>query len=136
MFGCDWATGKIHCRSLPTRSKALRTLATDEVFVEGRPLNATDLAVGPDGALYFCTGGRGTDGGVYRIRLDQAPTVKTTPSRFTLDDALAHPQLDADWAKARIVGVKQSLGQKWDMQLPTIVTSAKRTRSDERLQGT
>ena len=31
-------------------------------------MNVTDLAVGPDGALYFTMGGRGTQGGVYRIR--------------------------------------------------------------------
>ena len=28
----------------------------------------TDLAVGPDGALYFTMGGRHSQGGVYRIR--------------------------------------------------------------------
>lgn len=32
-----------------------------------RPLNVTDLAVGPDGALYFTTGGRGTPGAVHRL---------------------------------------------------------------------
>ena len=37
-------------------------------ILKGRPLNVTDLAVGPDGALYFCTGGRGTDGGIYRLK--------------------------------------------------------------------
>ena len=30
-------------------------------------MNVTDLAVGPDGALYFTMGGRGSQGGVYRI---------------------------------------------------------------------
>ena len=33
-------------------------------------MNVTDLAVGPDGAMYFTMGGRGTQGGVYRIRYD------------------------------------------------------------------
>jgi putative heme-binding domain-containing protein len=30
-------------------------------------MNVTDLGVGPDGAFYFTLGGRGTEGGVYRI---------------------------------------------------------------------
>jgi putative heme-binding domain-containing protein len=42
--------------------------ATREDFAVGRPLNVTDMAVGPDGALYFTTGGRGTQSGLYRIR--------------------------------------------------------------------
>ena len=41
--------------------------ATSSVFLKGRPMAVTDLAVGPDGGLYFSTGGRGTEGGVYRI---------------------------------------------------------------------
>ena len=44
------------------------TYATEvETFAAGKPLNVTGLDVGPDGALYFCTGGRGTEGGIYRI---------------------------------------------------------------------
>ena len=37
----------------------------------GEPLNVTDLDVGPDGWLYFATGGRGTSGGLYRVTYGQ-----------------------------------------------------------------
>ncbi|WP_337225206.1 hypothetical protein, partial [Proteus terrae] len=37
-------------------------------FLEGKPLNVTDLEFGPDGALYFTTGGRATQSGLYRVR--------------------------------------------------------------------
>ncbi len=30
-------------------------------------MNVTDIEVGADGWLYFATGGRGTDGGIYRV---------------------------------------------------------------------
>ncbi|MEM8946847.1 MAG: HEAT repeat domain-containing protein [Planctomycetota bacterium] len=130
MFGCDWATGKINCVRFK-RFGASYT-ATNEVFVEGRPLNATDLAVGPDGALYFCTGGRGTDGGVYRIRWTKHRPNNQLPR--TLEDALAQPQLDADWAKARVVGVRQALGTQWDQQLPLVATSTNRPIA-QRLQA-
>ena len=41
--------------------------ASVETFLSGQPLNVTDLDVGPDGWLYFVTGGRGTGGGLYRV---------------------------------------------------------------------
>ena len=38
------------------------------MFLQGRPLNVTDLAFGPDGAMYFITGGRRTQSALYRVR--------------------------------------------------------------------
>ena len=66
MFVGDWALGQIHAVKLE-RNGATYT-AKISTLLKGRPLNVTDLDVGPDGALYFCTGGRGTDGGIYRVR--------------------------------------------------------------------
>ena len=69
-------TGEIHeHRRLVVRPDSRRAdegkrrsyTAEAEVFLQGRPLNVTDIAVGPDGWLYFSTGGRGTEGGIYRI---------------------------------------------------------------------
>lgn len=130
LFGCDWATGKINCVRLKRLGASYS--ATNEVFVEGRPLNATDLAVGPDGALYFCTGGRGTDGGVYRIRWIEHQPANQQP--ITLEDALAQPQLDAAWSKTQLAGVKQSLGRAWNEQLPTVALDVGRNLA-ERLQA-
>ena len=130
MFGCDWATGKIHCVRFKRKGATYR--AQSEVFVEGRPLNATDLAVGPDGALYFCTGGRGTDGGVYRIRWTEHQP--NTEAPIDLATALRQPQLDADWAKAKLANIKQSLGQAWNQQLATLATATERKVS-ERLRA-
>jgi len=41
--------------------------ATFETFVQARPLPVTDMAFGPDGAMYFTIGGRKTQSGLYRI---------------------------------------------------------------------
>ncbi|MGI9427577.1 MAG: HEAT repeat domain-containing protein, partial [Bythopirellula sp.] len=122
MFGCDWATGRIHCVRFKRQGASYQ--ADSEVFVEGRPLNATDLAVGPDGSLYFCTGGRGTDGGVYRIRWTDHQASADTPTG--IEGALAQPQLDADWAKAKIASIQQSLGPAWEQQLTAIASSSDR----------
>ncbi len=131
MFGCDWATGKIHCVRFERYGASYR--AKSEVFVEGRPLNATDIAVGPDGALYFCTGGRGTDGGVYRIRwtADQPNDQQANAdSASSIQDALALPQLDADWAKAKVAGIKRNAGDAWGNDLATLATTTDRKTSD------
>jgi putative heme-binding domain-containing protein len=41
--------------------------AEAEMFLEGGPLNVCDMQFGPDGALYFITGGRGSQSGLYRV---------------------------------------------------------------------
>ncbi len=62
----DWSYGRILAVHLTPDGSTYR--ATQEEFVRGQPLNLTSLAFGPDGAMYFITGGRGTQSGLYRIR--------------------------------------------------------------------
>ena len=64
-FLCDWAYGRIIAVQL--RPQGSSYTATAEPFVTGRPLNVTDAAIGPDGAMYFITGGRRTQSGLYRV---------------------------------------------------------------------
>ncbi|MDZ4852338.1 MAG: PQQ-dependent sugar dehydrogenase [Pirellulaceae bacterium] len=61
----DWTYGRILAVHLSPRGAGYR--ANAETFLQGRPLNVTDLAVGPDGALYIITGGRKTQSALYRI---------------------------------------------------------------------
>ena len=64
-FICDWAYGRIIAVHLHPQGASYT--ATAEPFVTGRPLNVTDAAIGPDGAMYFVTGGRRTQAGLYRV---------------------------------------------------------------------
>ena len=63
----DWSRGRV------VLSKFKRVGATYELaepasnFIYGEPLNVTDLAVGPDGLVYFTMGGRTTQGGFFRV---------------------------------------------------------------------
>lgn len=66
LFICDWAYGRIIAVHLQPSGASYT--GTSETFVSGRPLNVTDLAFGPDGAMYFTTGGRQTQSGLYRVR--------------------------------------------------------------------
>ncbi len=68
LFLGDWAIGVIYAVHLKPDGASYK--AEVERFCVGAPMNVTDLAVGPDGALYFTMGGRGTQGGVYRIKYE------------------------------------------------------------------
>jgi putative heme-binding domain-containing protein len=65
LFILDWAYGRILAVHLAPRGAGYRAQA--ETFLKGRPLNVTDLATGPDGAMYVVTGGRKTQSALYRI---------------------------------------------------------------------
>ena len=71
LFVLDWAYGRILAIHLTPVGASFRGRA--EVFLRGRPLNVTDLEFGPDGALYFVTGGRKTHSALYRVRFVGTP---------------------------------------------------------------
>src|SRR5262245_45751663 len=54
--------------------------AWTETFLQGRPLNVTDITVGPDGALWIITGGRKTQSALYRIAYSGEEVVAPEPS--------------------------------------------------------
>ena len=65
LFMLDWSYGRIYAIHLLPHGAGFAAHA--EIIVEGRPLNVVDLAFGKDGAMYFVTGGRGTQSGLYRV---------------------------------------------------------------------
>ncbi len=62
----DWQNGRI-LAATPTPVGASYQF-TYESFLEGSPLNVADMVFGPDGDLYFITGGRNSQSGLYRVR--------------------------------------------------------------------
>lgn len=61
----DWSYGRILAVHLKENGASYG--GTFEPFVVGKPLNVTDVEIGKDGAMYFTIGGRGTQGGLYRV---------------------------------------------------------------------
>ena len=103
LFIADWAYGRILAVHLQPSGGSYR--GNSETFVTGRPLNVTDLAFGPDGAMYFVTGGRGTQSGLYRVRFigasgppDESPREAATPElllRRSIESLHTRPTADA-----------------------------------------
>jgi putative heme-binding domain-containing protein len=65
LYVMDWSYGRIVATHL--KENGASYTGTWENFVVGKPLNVTDLVIGKDGAMYFATGGRGTQAGLYRV---------------------------------------------------------------------
>lgn len=78
LFILDWAYGRIIAVHLTPHGASYA--ARSETFVRGRPLNVTDLEFGPDGAMYFLTGGRGTQSGLFRVKYVGPPVAESEPS--------------------------------------------------------
>jgi putative heme-binding domain-containing protein len=132
---CDWSIGRIF--ALKLRRAGATFKADVEEFVTGKPLNVTDIGVAPDGSVFFCTGGRGTEGGIFRIRSTQAVSKGTSPvssaSLSAGDDskkagaaavraALDQPQPQSAWGRQAIRRFKASAGAEWG---PELVCAAK-----------
>ncbi len=123
LFVADWSRGRI--LAVRTRPHGSTYKATAEVFLEGQPLNATDLAIGPDGWLYFCTGGRETEGGIYRVVWEGKVPPEIMQRGKGLMAAIEQPQLNSAWARQRVALVKQQLGDEWGKQLVAFVQNPK-----------
>ncbi len=75
MYVCDWTYGRLLAIHLTPKGSSYS--ATFENFIAPagltsnaapkKPLNLTDVVIGDDGALYFTTGGRNTQSGLYRV---------------------------------------------------------------------
>lgn len=124
LFVCDWSRGRI--LSVRTKPHGASYKAVAEVFVEGQPLNVTDIAVAPDGWLYFCTGGRDTEGGVYRIVWDGTVPPERLVRHKGITAAIEQPQLSSAWARQRIALVKQQLGENWASELISVAEDPKK----------
>ena len=115
LFVGDWSEGRILAVKLERDGAGYK--ANTEVFLQGEPLNVTDLAVGPDGNLYFSTGGRSTSGGIYRIkwRGTVPSSIQELPENIT--GVIRQPQLQAAWSRQEIAALRQKIGDDWGKQL-------------------
>jgi putative heme-binding domain-containing protein len=65
LYAFDWSFGIIYAISLEPKGGTYT--ASAEEFVSGSPLPLTDGEIGPDGAMYFLTGGRRLESDLYRV---------------------------------------------------------------------
>lgn len=100
LFALDWTYGRVLAIHMAPRGAGYR--AESELFLQGKPLNVTDIAIGPDGAMYLITGGRKTQSCLYRITYTRdipAPGPATAheraADRFAQTQRVTRQQLEA-----------------------------------------
>jgi putative heme-binding domain-containing protein len=74
LYVLDWSYGRVIAVHLSPKGSSYTGTFENLVAPKGldgksakKPLNVTDIVVGADGALYFTTGGRNTQAGLYRV---------------------------------------------------------------------
>ncbi len=117
----DWSRGRV------VLSKFKRVGATYELaepatdFIYGEPLNVTDLAVGPDGLVYFTMGGRQTRGGFYRVVYKgYRANSERRPSEGILS-VVRQPQPLSAFSDTYFQNTQASMGDAWGADLKALV---------------
>lgn len=86
LYCCDWTFGTIYAIHLEPDGATYK--GVKEEFLSRTPLPLTDITVGTDGALYFVTGGRGTQSELFRVTYTgKAPTDRVDYHNKAGDDA-------------------------------------------------
>lgn len=97
LYVLDWAYGRVLAVHMVVRGSSY--LMNAETLLKGRPLNVTDLEFGPDGAMYFVTGGRQTQSALYRVTFVGTPSEDKTAS--TLSHSAARETFARDARRRR-----------------------------------
>lgn len=74
LYAFDWSFGIIY--AIQIEPKGASYTAKAEEFISGSPLPLTDGTFGPDGTMYFLTGGRRLDSDLYRVSYGNAKDQK------------------------------------------------------------
>lgn len=122
LFVADWSQGRIMCVRMKANGGSFT--ADSSVFLEGNPLNVTDLEVGPDGNLYFVTGGRGTSGGLFRVRWKGTVPDSVKNLGQGIAAVVRQPQLQSAYSRQAIALLKKELGAEWEKKLIGVATSS------------
>ena len=128
MFSCDWAQGQIRAFRFDRRGAGYA--ATNELFLEGNPLNVTDLDVGPDGWLYFCTGGRGTSGNIYRVVWNEKIPAEQRDLGQGIVRAVRQPQTQSAWGRQAVSLLRRDLDDIWDQEIRRFVSDVNNSPSE------
>jgi putative heme-binding domain-containing protein len=125
-FMCDWSQGRVVAVTMKPEGGTYQ--GTSEIFLEGRPLNCSDIDVGPDGWLYLSVGGRNTEGSIFRVVAKDAPPPTEQPTGIAR--ALRQPQLGSAWARRAVRDAQKELGDQWGPGLLAVAVNAQAPAAD------
>lgn len=105
LFICDWSFGTMYHVELSPQGASYRGQQTE--FLSGVPLPLTDVTFDDQGVMYFTTGGRRLESGLYRVWYD-GPLRSSSATTLTVENQLRRtlenfhdpskqPDLDLIW---------------------------------------
>ncbi len=124
---CDWSQGQILAIRLNRRGAGY--VGKPLPFVSGQPLNCTDIEAGPDGAVYFSTGGRGTQGGLFRVSAAQPLEAKKPAGAFPLDAIEIDSPLSS-FSRKKLGEIKAAHASEWEKALSEIARDIHEKHTD------
>jgi len=137
-FEADWSRGRVLV-SKPVKCGGTWCVTQEgKEFIHGEPLNVTDIEVGPDGNLWFTTGGRDTEGGLYRVVYKPGVLPRLYAGSRTSEGILAvvrQPQALSSWGHAALLRAKAAMGDaEWKKQLWALALD-KSAAADDRVSA-
>ncbi len=132
LFFADWTLGKIFAVEVHPKGAGFVGKAT--TFLTGKPLNVCDLAVSPSGTLCFCTGGRGSEGGVYQVRWQGETPAELTQYDNAVEKIIRHPQPRSAWGRQQLSQLRRTVGDRWE-QILVGIAKEPRNENDYRIRA-
>jgi len=84
IFAFDWSFGIIY--AIEMKANGSSYVGEKEEFLSGIPLPLTDGVIGPDGAMYFMTGGRRLESDLYRVYYSDQENLKASVAELELTE--------------------------------------------------
>ncbi|MEZ6051159.1 MAG: hypothetical protein R3C02_07185 [Planctomycetaceae bacterium] len=110
LFVLDWTYGRMMAMPLTREGSVWKSEPEEFLNAVGQfGFAPTDAAVGPDGSLFVSVGGRGTRGGVYRIRWKSPQRIPAANDDLTA--CLSAPQPLSSWSRRQWEPLAARLGK-------------------------
>ncbi|QEH36414.1 hypothetical protein OJF2_49780 [Aquisphaera giovannonii] len=123
---CDWSQGRILAVKPDRDGGGYKGSATE--LVTGQPLNCTDIEVGPDGAVYFTTGGRATQGGLFRVGIKgEAPGPR--PAATAWEESIAIDSPLSSFSRRKVEELRARDPLAWNAGLREVLMDASGRRA-------
>lgn len=132
LFEADWVFGRLLYSHVMPNGASFRLRSDDAEIMRGDPLRLIDIEVGPDGAIWFTSGGRFREGAVWRLRYVGPP--QPEPDRSGILGVVRQPQPLSSWGWAAIERMRTEMGPTFStsleqLALDTSAASMDRTRA-------
>jgi putative heme-binding domain-containing protein len=128
LFEADWSRGRLLYTALTPKGATYTGRNDLAEFIHGEPMPITDIEVGPDGNLYFTTGGAAGQGGLYKVTWTGA--TPPAPDMRGILAVVRQPQPLSSWGWARIEAAKAQLGAAFATQLEQLARNSSAASAD------